>query len=412
MWKQSVNIDFKFVNKNLLDFGVQYGNDRFFVSCRYGEPVRCDRPRLWERLSRIGAFRKEPWCMLGDFNEVRNNEEKIGGPRRSEASFQAFNDMLEIGDMTELPSIGNSFTWGGQRGTLSIQSKLDRCFGNKKWFQLFPVSNQVFMDKRGSDHRPVLVKLNSSSVPFRGRFRFDGRFLHRNGVTEEIKKAWLTNHPLFVTKVSDRLKRCRKALSSWKRKENLNSRDTINQLQYALEMEQSAMNPSMLRINFLKSELVQAYKDEELYWKQICKDRWAVKGDLNTKYYHASVKTNKSRKRIVKLVDNRGQEQFSEAAKGQVATNYFKNLFKSSASGDFSTLFEGFASRVTDAMNEDMSREVSTEEVKDVVFSIKASSASGPDGMTGLFFQRYWSIIGDQVTKEVQEFFYLRELPC
>ncbi|KAL0754380.1 hypothetical protein Bca101_092048 [Brassica carinata] len=349
--------------------------------------------------------------MVGDFNEIRNNDEKIGGPRRSEKSFQAFNDMLLIGEMTELPSTGNSFTWGGQRGTLSIHSKLDRGFGNKRWFQLFPASNQVFMDKRGSDHRPVLVKLINASESYRGSFRFDGRFLHKTGVQDEIKKAWLTNHPLFETKVADRLKNCRKALSRWKKKENMNSRDKIKQIQYALEMEQSAMYPATLRINFLKAELIQAYREEELFWKQRCKDKWAVKGDLNTKYYHASVKANRSRRRITKLMDDRGQAHFSEAAKGEVATEYFKKLFSSANSGDFSALFEGFSSRVTAGMNEILVREVSKEEVKEAVFSIKASSAPGPDGMTGLFFQSYWNTIGDQVTKEVREFFVFGTFP-
>ena len=405
MWKNSVNIDFKFVDKNLVDFCVQFGKDSFFVSCVYGHPVKSDRPKLWERLTRIGAFRKDPWCMFGDFNEIRNNDEKIGGPRRSDSSFQDFNDMLEIGEMSELPSTGNSFTWGGQRGSLSIQSKLDRCFGNKRWFHLYPASNQVFLDKRGSDHRPVLVKLISSSEPYRGSFRFDARFLHKHGVQEEIKKAWLTNHPLFVTKVSDRLKRCRKALSNWKKKENLNARDKITQLQCALELEQSVLNPSSVRINLLKKDLVKAYREEELFWKQRCKEKWAVKGDLNSKYYHASVKANRSRKRIIKLMDARGHEQYSEAAKREVATEYFSILFKSSCSGDFSQLFEGFSSRVTSGMNEELTRVVSKEEVRVAVFAVKASSAPGPDGMTGLFFQQYWSIVGDQVTEEVREFF-------
>ena len=54
---------------------------------------------------------------------------------------------------------------------------------------------------------------------------------------EEIKKSWLTYHPLFETKVSDRLRRCRKALRNWKKKENINARDKIKQLQCALELE-------------------------------------------------------------------------------------------------------------------------------------------------------------------------------
>lgn len=234
LWKDSVNISFKFVDKHLVDFGVQRGNDVFFVSCIYGEPVKKDRPRLWERLSRIGVHRKEPWCMLGDFNDIRNNAEKIGGPRRSEESFQPFNDMLAVCEMVELQYSGNNMTWGGLRWKKWIQSRLDRCFGNKKWFNIFPVSNQCFLDKRGSDHRPVLVKLIASSETYRGSFRFDGRFLNKPGVKEEIKKAWLTNHNFFGDSVADKLKRCRKFLSRWKKTTNLNSRDKIIQIQIAL----------------------------------------------------------------------------------------------------------------------------------------------------------------------------------
>lgn len=114
------------------------GMKGFFVSCIYGEPARKARPKLWERLSRIGAYRKEPWCMVGDFNEIRNNDEKIGGPRRSEASFQDFNDMLQIADMSELPSSGNCFTWGGhgevKEGFWTSSLSLTDVLETRSWF--------------------------------------------------------------------------------------------------------------------------------------------------------------------------------------------------------------------------------------------------------------------------------------
>ncbi|XP_056841869.1 uncharacterized protein LOC130495000 [Raphanus sativus] len=62
-------------------------------------------------------------------------------------------------------------------------------------------------------------------------------------------------------------------------------------------------------------------------------------------------------------------------------------------------------------MNSDLTRRVSKEEIREAFFSINADSAPGPDGMTGAFFQKYWEIIGDQVTKEIQEVFETGVLP-
>ncbi|XP_048596341.1 uncharacterized protein LOC125578098 [Brassica napus] len=111
--------------------------------------------------------------------------------------------------------------------------------------------------------------------------------------------------------------------------------------------------------------------------KQRCKEKWATKGDLNTKYYHASVKYNRARKQITKLRDENGQDHFSEEAKGEVASEYFRNLFKSTNGGDFSQLFEGFSSRVSPSMNESLSKEVSNEMKSRVTLEVNDFFSSG-----------------------------------
>ena len=45
------------------------------------------------------------------------------------------------------------------------------------------------------------------------------------------------------------------------------------------------------------------------------------------------------------------------------------------------------------------------------MFSIKPESASGPDGMSALFFQKYWEVVGDDITKEIQSIFEAGNLP-
>lgn len=46
-------------------------------------------------------------------------------------------------------------------------------------------------------------------------------------------------------------------------------------------------------------------------------------GDRNTNFFHESVKANKGKKNLKKLKDERGVERWSEAAKAQIAVDYF-----------------------------------------------------------------------------------------
>ncbi|CAI8583907.1 unnamed protein product [Vicia faba] len=47
----------------------------------------------------------------------------------------------------------------------------------------------------------------------------------------------------------------------------------------------------------------------------------------------------------------------------------------------------------------------SIEEIIVVVFGLKEDNFPGPDGFGGSFFQTYWSIIHDDVCKEIWKFF-------
>lgn len=53
---------------------------------------------------------------------------------------------------------------------------------------------------------------------------------------------------------------------------------------------------------------MKAYKDEESYWSQKCKEIWSKSGDKNTKFFHSFVKANRPKKLIEKLIDETGRE--------------------------------------------------------------------------------------------------------
>lgn len=160
---------------------------------------------------------------------------------RPEGSFKFFADMLTVCNMKELTSKGDGFTWGGMRWKKLIQCCLDRCFGNKAWREIFPGSNQTFLEKRGSDHRPVWVNLHASPELQRGQFRFDKRLLHHPDAKREVEGAWrslMTNASVAVI-----IRNCRSIMSAWKRKRRFNAKNKIVKLQERLEWFQSKSYP-------------------------------------------------------------------------------------------------------------------------------------------------------------------------
>lgn len=201
-------------------------------------------------------------------------------------------------------------------------------------------------------------------------------------------------------------------MSQWKKKKVFNTKDKIHILQERLEWFQSKSYPCTFVINNIKKELIQAYKEEEMHWKQKSRDKWLVLGDRNSKFFHSSVKTGRSRKHILKLKDEDGKVHWSDAAKAEVASSYFSELFKSSNPRSYAPVFQSMAPKVTQSMNDVLISEVSKEEVREAMFSIKHESAPGPDGMTAAFFQNYWDFVGDDITREIQNVFTSGCLPA
>lgn len=134
-------------------------------------------------------------------------------------------------------------------------------------------------------------------------------------------------------------------------------------------------------------------------------------GDKNSKFFHASVKASRGKQFLEKLKDINGNFQKGEASKGAIAEAYFTEIFTSGDQRNYQDLFSDFIPKVTPGMNAVLIAPVSKKEIRDAVFAVKGSSAPGADGFNGFFFQKYWCIIGNQVTYEVQQFFLTGILP-
>lgn len=381
--------------------------------------MRHRRRAVWEVLRDISLTRVGGWFLIGDFNELLNNGEKLGGPAREESSFFEFRAMQRDCRLKEPPSFGDPFSWAGVREIFTngvkekvwVQCRLDRAFGNAELFRLFPGAHIKYLERTGSDHRPVLASLVPAQTRRKGRFTFDKRWCTKPEVMQVVRKGWNLNTGGNGGTVTERIQTCRKELSKWKKSVNVNSNEQIKKLRQTLEAESQKQYPDLQLLAATRMELEKTYKEEEAFWKQKCKNSWLQVGDKNTTVFHGWVETRRMKNRIQSLIDNSGIEYHDEERKAEIAVQYFQDLFHSGGSQNAEVLLEGMQVRVSDRMNVSLTTPVTDAEIKHVVKAIKSDSAPGIDGMTGHFFQKYWSVTGEQVTKEVKEFFVSGVIP-
>ena len=61
--------------------------------------------------------------------------------------------------------------------------------------------------------------------------------------------------------------------------------------------------------------------------------------------------------------------------------------------------------RLLDGDRDSISREVTEEDIKAALWSLKPFKAPGPDGLHAGFFQKFWPVVGDSMIVEVKQIF-------
>ncbi|XP_028059328.1 uncharacterized protein LOC114263032 [Camellia sinensis] len=68
------------------------------------------RRQLWKSLKNLKISYPNPWCMGGDFNEIRFLGERKGCSRR-DRGMNDFNELIDQLNLVDLPMKGRRFTW-------------------------------------------------------------------------------------------------------------------------------------------------------------------------------------------------------------------------------------------------------------------------------------------------------------
>ena len=128
---------------------------------------------------------------------------------------------------------------------------------------------------------------------------------------------------------------------------------------------------------------------------------WLKEGDKDSQFFHASVKCRRKRNRMLNIQREDGTWTSSEKEVGEEMACYYQQLFDSQGVEGVEEMLNGIPNTITDYMNANLTRTVTEKEIQTALFSMNPNKASGPDGMTPLFFQKFWSIVRPEVVQAI-----------
>ena len=149
----------------------------------------------------------------------------------------------------------------------------------------------------------------------------------------------------------------------------------------------------------------QAYKAEELFWRQKSRVQWLQGGDKNSAYFHAVTKGRRARNKLTVIENEVGTPFFEEDEIGKVFAEYYSELFTSKDQADIQLIDRALTCKITSDINQVLDAVPSETEVRDAIFAINPDKAPGPDGFSAGFYQSFWSTLGPDIYREIRNFF-------
>ena len=137
-------------------------------------------------------------------------------------------------------------------------------------------------------------------------------------------------------------------------------------------------------------------------------------GDRNTSYFHITTVVRRQRNKIRCLMDGNGEwiydeDKVKDHIQSEVAKLYTSDL---SVAYLLSPVSNFSCYKLSDVEKLRMGREVSDEEIREALWSIKAFKAPGPDGLHAGFFQCFWHDVQGSVCQEVKKAFISGSIPA
>ncbi|KAK1373120.1 hypothetical protein POM88_029313 [Heracleum sosnowskyi] len=128
---------------------------------------------------------------------------------------------------------------------------------------------------------------------------------------------------------------------------------------------------------------------------------WLKWGNRNSKYFHHKAAVCRRKNEIWGLKDEVGCWQEDIQVVQNINQRYFTNIFTSSKSNscNIDVVLNTFTPKITSSQNEMLVKRFEEEDVVKVVKEMNPTKAPGVDGLSALFYKKYWSIVCKDVIR-------------
>ena len=357
-----------------------------------------------------------PWVVCGDFNEITLADEKLGWLDRDANQMWDFRECLSKCGLVDLGFVGQRYTWcNGRLGDQRTLVRLDRVVANEAWRCMFSEASAHHLAMSASDHCMIVLYLKRKMPrrPAKRRFMFEAMWTRDERCRQIIEDAWDPLRADTEFQIHERLKSCQDHLQRWNKEVFGNVNKTLRVKQQQLQ-EIEALNmlhETAEEIEVLRKEINEILVKQEVMRSQRSRALWMKCGDRNTKFFHATATQRQRKNRIEGLWGADGMWQEEKERVEEIILEYFEKIYSTEHTSEYEVKVEDVERCITPEMNKHLLETFRAEEVRYALNQMHPTKSPGPDGMSPLFYQNYWEVVGPYVTKCVLQILNSGSLP-
>ncbi|XP_074288901.1 uncharacterized protein LOC141614046 [Silene latifolia] len=340
-----------------------------------------ERVDLWNKLKSIAQQCSGPWAMARNFNTVTSPDGRLGGSTRQE-DMDDFNQCIATCGVTDIHATGAFFTWNNKQDPFHRKySRLDRFMVNQAWLDTFPDMMVHFHPEGLLDHNPCIV----SDIKLGGRKNASFKYFNMWSLA-----------PSFTSIVSN----------DWGKSYNGTKMFCIVKKLKSLKGALKALNKESY--SDIENKASMAIQNLESIQQQLIHD--PTSSDLLSQEMELLANVRELTKARDSFLSQKAKTQWLEDGDKAICLFSWSNKEKMKSTTAVRSDVLGKGNHCTEEHVATLSKQVTSEEIKQVVFSIPNEKAHGPDGYTSKFFKDSWDIVDPDICAAVAEFFMTGQL--